>query len=51
MKVGLDVRISLISVLSTGGGGGELPTSLPPPKKSFSCQKLKAISNTCTDHI
>ena len=52
MKVGLDVRISLVSVLSAGGGG-ELPTSLSPPpqKKSFSCKKLKAISNTCTDHI
>ena len=41
MKVGLEVRISLVSVLSTGG---ELPT----PKKSFSCKKLNVISNT--DH-
>ena len=47
MKVGLQVRISLVSVLSTGGGGGG--ASHPTPQKSFSCKKLKAISNT--DHI
>ena len=46
MKVGLEVRISLTSVLSTGrGGGGKLPAA---PKKFF-LQKIKAISNT--DHI
>ena len=44
MKVGLEVRISLISVPSTGPGGGELPAA---PKKFL--QKIKAISNT--DHI
>ena len=44
----LEVRISLISVLSTGQGGASHPP--PPPKKgSFFCEKLKAISNT--DHI
>ena len=37
-KVGLDVRISLVKVLSTGRGR-KLP---PPPKK----KKEKAISNT-----
>ena len=41
MKVGLEVRISLVSVLSTGGGKAQ--------KKSFACKKLKAISNT--DHF
>ena len=46
MKVGLEVRISLVIVLSTGGGGGSFP---PPSKKRFSCKNLKAISNT--DHI
>ena len=44
MKVGLEVRISLVSVLATGVRG-----ELPPQKKSFSCKNLKAISNT--DHI
>ena len=46
MKVGLEVRISLVSVLATGVRE-ELPP--PPKKKSFSCKNLKAISNT--DHI
>ena len=41
MKVGLEVRISLVCVLSTGGGEASRP---PPKKKSFSCKKLKAIS-------
>ena len=45
MKVGLEVRISLISVLSTGQGRGELPAA----PKMFFLQKIKAISNT--DHI
>ena len=44
MKVGLEVRISLISVLSTGRGG-----ELPAAPKMFFLQKIKAISNT--DHI
>ena len=41
IKVGLDVRISLVRVVSTGGK--------PPPLKKFFLKKLKAISNT--DHI
>ena len=41
-KVGLDVRISLVRVLSTGRGE-EAP---PPKKKVFPEKKLKAISNT-----
>ena len=45
MKVGLEVRISLISVLSTGRGGGGASRR---PKNVF-LQKIKAISNT--DHI
>ena len=51
MKVGLEVRISLISVLSAGGGEASRPPHPPPlkEKESFSCKKLKAISNT--DHI
>ena len=45
MKVGLDVRISLVRVLFTGGGA-----SRPPPPKVFPKKiKLEAISNT--DHI
>ena len=39
MKVGLEVKISLVSVLSTGGG--ELPTP-PPPKKKFFLQTIKS---------
>ena len=46
MKVGLEVRISFVSILSTGGGSFPPPS---PPKKSFFLNKLKAISNT--DHI
>ena len=46
MKVGLEVRISLVCVLSTGEGREE---ASPLSKKGFSCKKLKAISNT--DHI
>ena len=34
MKVGLDVRISLVRVLSTGGGGGG-GGSFPSKKKFF----------------
>ena len=34
MKVGLDVRISLVRILCTGRGGGSSPP--PPSKKSFS---------------
>ena len=37
MKVGLEVRISLVSVLATGVRG-----ELPPPKKEFFLQKLKS---------
>ena len=33
MKVGLEVRISLVSVLSNGGGGGG--GSSPPKRKVF----------------
>ena len=39
MNVGLDVKISLIRVLSTGGGTGG---KLPPPKK-ISLKKYKKI--------
>ena len=36
MKVGLDVGISLITVLSTGGKLPPKRLIFPPPKKSFS---------------
>ena len=37
MKVGLDVKISLVRVLSTGGRGKASPPNVSsPPKKSFS---------------
>ena len=48
MKVGLGVMISLVRVLSTGGGGNFPQTShlLPLKKKVFPEKKLKDISNT-----
>ena len=33
MKVGLDVRISFVRVLSTGGGGGSFPFKKSFPEK------------------
>ena len=48
MKVGLDVRISLIRVLSTGGWREASPKLfiLPPPqKKVFPEKNLKASSH------
>ena len=49
MKVGLDVRISLVRVLSTGREAGEASPQMShptPKKKVFPEKKLKAISNT-----
>ena len=40
MKVGLEVRISLVSVLSTGGASH--PPPLPPKKKKIFLQKIKS---------
>ena len=41
IKIGLDVRISLVRVLSTGRG-----EEAPPQKKVFPEKKFEAISNT-----
>ena len=44
MKVSLDVRISLVRVLSTGGRGS-FPSNVsfpPPKKKSFPEKKIKS---------
>ena len=46
MKVGLNVRISLVRVLFTGGGASPQTSHLPFQKKNFPEKKLKAISNT-----
>ena len=48
MKVGLQVRISLVSVLSTGGGEA---SPLSPPKKKFFLQKIKSHLILNADHI
>ena len=43
MKVGLDVRISFVRVLSTGRrAGGKLPPNVPSPPKKFFLKKIKS---------
>ena len=44
MKVGLDVRISLVKVLSTGGGRGIFPpnVSSPPPLSSAEVRRKRS---------